>query len=453
MLASRLRTVPVAAAIAAAFALAIGSPVLAAATPAQKKPAAASKAPNPAAAKPASKPGSSKPKAGTKTRKPAVAKPFMPPPPPPVELIGITVMPTSTLRDGPPSGQFDGAGRRGPAARFESQPVQGVSSIKPGPTAGAWWALSDNGFGSRWNSPDYRLCIYLFDVRPRTQAGTDSRTALQAVIELSDPAKFFPFRLADESEPERLLTGADADPESLVAMPDDTFWIGDEFGPWLLHFSVDGDLLAPPVELPDGAHSPDHPLVVSRTEEPRIAHSRGFEAMDLAGDDKTLVTILEGPVAGDPPRSLRVQRFDTAAGKWLPFTLIYELDPDTVSVTDISRIEGNRFVVIERDDLEGEAAKAKRVYSIDLDKAQPGKPLQKKLVIDLLSIGNSRGLAQVATPGAPFRFPYLTIESIQVLDRKHVVIVNDNNFPAAGGRGANVPDATEWIWLELQNPL
>jgi glycerophosphoryl diester phosphodiesterase len=109
--------------------------------------------------------------------------------------------------------------------------------------------------------------------------------------------------------------------------------------------------------------------------------------------------------------------------------------------------------VIERDDLEGEAAKAKRVYSIDLDKARPGKPLQKKFVIDLLSIGNSRGLAQVATPGAPFRFPYLTIESIQVLDRKHVVIVNDNNFPAAGGRGANVPDATEWIWLELQNPL
>ena len=212
-------------------------------------------------------------------------------------------------------------------------------------------------------------------------------------------------------------------------------------------------MLTPPVELPDGAHSSDHPLVVARAEEPRIAHSRGFEAMDLAGDDKTLVTILEGPVAGDLPKALRVQRFDTAASKWLPFTLIYELDADTVSVTDMSRIEGNRFVVVERDDLEGDAAKAKRVYSIDLDKALPGKPLQKKLVIDLLSIGNTRGLAQVALPGAPFRFPYLTIESIQVLDRKHVVIVNDNNFPATGGRGANVPDATEWIWLELQNPL
>ena len=331
--------------------------------------------------------------------------------------------------------QFDGEGRRAAAPRFDAQPVQGVSSIKPGTTAGAWWALSDNGFGGKWNSSDYRLCIYLFDVRPRTEAGGDSRNALQAVIELSDPAKFFPWRLADENSPERLLTGLDADPESLVTMPDESFWIGDEFGPWLLHFSIDGELLAPPVELPDNVRSADHPLAITRADIPRLPHSRGLEAMDLAGDNKTLVSILEGTVGGDAPRTLRVQRYDTAAGKWLPGTLIYELDPDTISVTDMSLIEGNRFVVIERDDQQGDAARAKRVYSIDLDRALPGKPLQKKLVIDLLSIGNARGLA-VTAPGAPFRFPYLTTESIQVLDRKHVVIVNDNNYPATGGRGA-----------------
>jgi glycerophosphoryl diester phosphodiesterase len=170
--------------------------------------------------------------------------------------------------------------------------------------------------------------------------------------------------------------------------------------------------------------------------------------MDLAGDNKTLVSILEGTVGGDPANTLRVQRYDTSAAKWVGPTLIYELDPDTTSVTDMSLVEGNRFVVIERDNLQGDAARAKRVYSIDLDRALPGKPLQKKLVI-----GNARGLAVTTPAGAPFRFPYLTTESIQVLDRKHVVIVNDNNYPAAGGRGANVKDATEWIWLELANPL
>ena len=439
MLASRVRALSFVACVAAgAFAFSAGAadtkPTARPAATAKKRPTVPARKPAKAAPKPA-------------------PKPAPPPPPPVVELIGMVVMPADQFRGGPPAGQFDDEGHRAATPRFDSQPVQGISSIKPGPTQGAWWALSDNGFGSKWNSSDYRLCIYLFDVRPRTQTGPDSRAALQAVIELSDPAKFFPWRLTDESEPERQLTGADADPESLVAMPDDTFWIGDETGPWLMHFSVDGELLSPPVELPDAAYSIDHPRVIARAAQAKLEHSHGFEAMDLAGDNKTLVTILEGTVTGDPPRSLRVQRYDTAAQKWLPGTLIYELDPDTVAVTDLSRIDANRFVVIERDDQQGDAAKAKRVYSIDLDRVLPGKPLAKKLVIDLLAIGNAHGLVESLPPGALFRFPYLTTESIQVLDRKHVVIVNDNNYPAQGGRGPNVTDATEWLWLELANPL
>ena len=446
MLASRSRAISVVVCLAAcAFAL---TTLAAEPATAPAKPATTAAKPKPAAS-----PAKKKPAATTKKKPTKPVPPPPPPPPPAVELIGLVVMPPDAFRGGPPAGQFDGEGRRAAAPRFDSQPVQGVSSIKPGPTAGAWWALSDNGFGAKWNSPDYRLCIYLFDVRPRTQLGTDSRTALQAVIELSDPAKFFPWRLADESAPERLLTGADADPESLVAMPDDTFWIGEEFGPWLLHFSVDGELLSAPVELPDAIYSVDHPLVLAHGATAKVDHSRGFEAMDLAGDNKTLVAILEAPIAGDPVKLLRVQRYDTVAGKWLPGTLIYELDPDTLSVTDLSRIEGNRFVVIERDDQEGDAAKAKRVYSIDLDKAVAGKPLAKKLVIDLLAIGNARGLVESQPAGTPLRFPYLTTESIQVLDRKRVVIVNDNNYPAKGGRGPNVTDATEWLWLELATPL
>jgi glycerophosphoryl diester phosphodiesterase len=451
MLASYPRALNLAAALLVSCAFA--SPSLAQA-PAPAKPATTTTTTKKPAAKKPTTTSKPKPKTATAAKKPVKpAPPPPPPPPPPVELIGIIVMPPDAFRAGPPTGQYDNEGRRAAAPRFEAQPVQGVSSIKPGATGGAWWALSDNGFGGKWNSSDYRLCVYLFDVRPRTEAGTDSRNALQAVIELSDPAKFFPWRLADENSPERVLTGLDADPESLVTMPDDSFWIGDEFGPWLLHFSDDGELLAPPVELPDNVRSVDHPLAITKADIPRLPHSRGFEAMDLAGDNQTLVSILEGTVGGDAPKTLRLQRYDTAAGKWLSPTLIYELDHDATSVTDMSLIEGNRFVVMERDDLQGDAAKAKRVYSIDLDRAVPGKPLAKKLVIDLLAIGNSRGLVVTSPAGAPFRFPYLTPESIQVLDRKHVVIVNDNNYPATGGRGANVKDATEWIWLELGNPL
>jgi hypothetical protein len=48
-----------------------------------------------------------------------------------------------------------------------------------------------------------------------------------------------------------------------------------------------------------------------------------------------------------------------------------------MSVTDMSRIEGNRFVVIERDDFFGNSARAKRVYSIDLDRRCPASRWQR----------------------------------------------------------------------------
>ena len=198
-----------------------------------------------------------------------------------------------------PPAQFDDEGRRAAAPRFDAQPVQGVSSIKPGPTAGAWWALSDNGFGGKWNSSDYRLCIYLFDVRPRTAGRPDSRTALQAVIELSDPAKFFPWRLTDENSPERLLTGADADPESLVTMPDESFWIGDEIRP-VAAALLGGRRVAGAAGGTAGQRAFGGSSAGARARRRcrGCAHSRGFEAMDLAGDNKTLVTILEGTVDG-----------------------------------------------------------------------------------------------------------------------------------------------------------
>ena len=41
----------------------------------------------------------------------------------------------------------------------------------------------------------------------------------------------------------RLLTGADFDVESIARMDDGTFWVGEEFGPYLLHFDEQGALL------------------------------------------------------------------------------------------------------------------------------------------------------------------------------------------------------------------
>ncbi|MGO8352322.1 esterase-like activity of phytase family protein, partial [Rhizobium johnstonii] len=56
---------------------------------------------------------------------------------------------------------------------------------------------------------------------------------------LSDPNKIAPFPIVLEGNDTRYLTGADFDIESIQPV-DDGFWIGDEFGPYILKFDTSG---------------------------------------------------------------------------------------------------------------------------------------------------------------------------------------------------------------------
>jgi hypothetical protein len=367
-----------------------------------------------------------------------------------VRLVAHATMPAAVIRPGAAAGQFNDRGERAAHPRFAGQPVQGISSIKPGSTQGTWWALSDNGFGTQANSSDYRLCIYLLKMSPRRRMNGTASIEMLRTIELRDPNRFFPWRLINESTADRALTGADADPESLVLMPDGSFWIGEEFGPWLLHFSANGELLAAPVEPPDALRSPQHPLVLAGREIATLRASRGFEGLALAADAATLIAMLEGSVSGDPPGVLRLYRYEIARGRWVSSYTRYRLDADARSIGELTRIDAQRFAVIERDDAFGTAARVKRVYRIDSGISKPDGVLAKSLVADLLDIDDPRRLA---TTDGHFRFPYYTIESLHVIDARHLLIVNDNNFPATGGRGADTLDVTEWAWLELRAPL
>ena len=60
----------------------------------------------------------------------------------------------------------------------------------------------------------------------------------------------------------------------------------------------------------------------------------------------------------------------------------------------------------------------------------------------------------VGDPGQ-FAMPYVTIESVVVLDRAHLVIVNDNNYPFSVGRhlGTGRTDDNDVIEIALGQPL
>jgi glycerophosphoryl diester phosphodiesterase len=182
-----------------------------------------------------------------------------PPPPPPAgasTLLGRAVLPASTYAPGPVSGTLLGtAPVNGITPPFPGQPVQGISAALPA-GHGTYWVMPDNGYGSIENSADFNLRVYQVEPHYKTSARTGAGTvSVKRFIQLHDPDHRIPFAIVNQWTPDRVLTGADFDPESLQRAPDGTLWLGEEFGPFLIHTDADGKVLHAPYPLPD----PDNP--------------------------------------------------------------------------------------------------------------------------------------------------------------------------------------------------
>ncbi|MBD2607018.1 esterase-like activity of phytase family protein [Scytonema hofmannii FACHB-248] len=167
-----------------------------------------------------------------------------------VTLKGFATLPADTFAPGPLSGALISAnGRTGP---FPGQPIQGFSGVQFA-DENSFWFLPDNGYGAKTNSSDFLLRIYRVDPSFRSTEGGDGSVNVLNFIQLADPDRKASFQIVNENTTERLLTGADFDIESFNLANDGTIWIGDEFGPYLLHFDSTGRLLDAPISTPNFA--------------------------------------------------------------------------------------------------------------------------------------------------------------------------------------------------------
>ncbi|NUU18907.1 glycerophosphodiester phosphodiesterase [Cellulomonas humilata] len=364
-------------------------------------------------------------------------------------LVARATLSADFLAPGPPSGALatPANGRQGP---FAGQVIPGFSGMVDAGD-GTFWALPDNGFGTKANSADFLLRMYHVTPQWQTAGGGPGEIGVGEFVSLRDPDRRIDVPIVNDATADRLLTGADFDVESVVRAADGSFWIGEEFGPFLLHVDATGKLLAAPVPFV-GGKSPQNPYLAPG-ETPRVRASRGFEALAGSRDGRYLYPITEGAFVDDAQQRRRtIYEFDTAAGAYTGRTWAYQTHQDANVIGDAFLTGKRELLVIERDDFQGAASVMKRVYRVDLGTTDADGYVRKTLVLDALKIANPDHLGSGDGYGTddPFSLPVQSFETVVQLRDGRLLLANDNNYPGNAARIPGTPDDTELALVDLR---
>jgi hypothetical protein len=394
------------------------------------------------------------------------------------------------------SGQFT-TPNNGVTPPYTGQPIPGFSGMIPGTAPLSFIGLPDNGYGTQGNSADFVLGIYI--VTPNFKLEGDRTTSrgpvgVRSFIPFTDPrgllddtyitngpvynrtnyynppAAQIPVDPAIKNG--RVLTGADFDVESIVQLDDGTFWVGEEFGPYLLHFDAQGRLMSRPVRHPV-LRAPQNPQ--NTTQNPaNLPSSRGFESMARNGDGTLLYVTTEASINSEPDkRILEIYEFDTRLERYTGKSWRYAKDSSdsitggtgnttNIFVTgDMAHIDRDRYVMIERDDFQGPPTamnppRQKKLYLFDLNRVDTATGLlRKRLLVDLLDIDDPDDIGGplIGIPNNKFNFPLQSVEVVTPIDAFTLLVALDNNYPGGNGRTPGTPDGTEMITLRCSVPL
>ncbi len=216
------------------------------------------------------------------------------------------------------------------------------------------------------------------------------------------------------------------DSEGLALAPDGTFWVSDEYAPFIMHFGTDGKLIK---EMTPGKGFPEYFS--------KRRPNRGMEGLTISSDGTKLYGVMQSPLYLPDSRTKnksvnnRILEIDLTSDATREF--IYQLENPKLIVSEICYIDQNTLLILERD---GKFAKDttgfKRVYKIDISSAsevsnqeiemmssaelasQGIKPVKKTLTVDILK----------QIPGYSHDKP----EGIAIMGNNILAIVNDDDF-------------------------
>ena len=235
------------------------------------------------------------------------------------------------------------------------------------------------------------------------------------------------------------------DSEGLAAMQDGSFWVSDEYGPHIAHFSPDGVELERMSPLGIQTSGRKLPAVLAR----RWAN-RGMEGLTVTPDGKTLVGVMQSTLYNPNKQKAanltltRILTFDLASGATRQY--LYRQDKPKNANSEIAALTATTFLMVERDGrYSGEEPAQKSLYKIDLagatdvsgDTSAPdgllinGKTLEESDWEALEKAGiQPVGKQRVADVVAmlPNRYPHDKLEGLWVIDAHRVGVINDDDF-------------------------
>jgi hypothetical protein len=205
------------------------------------------------------------------------------------------------------------------------------------------------------------------------------------------------------------------DPEGIRASPSGTFYISDEYGPYVFEFDRQGHLLRR-FDLPSTftiAHPSGDPNAELLGNTSGRQANRGMEGLAISANGSTLYGIMQNALLQDGALATgttdrvglnnRILKIDVATGATQEYVYRVEFANRGQGVSEILAINDHEFLVVERDNrswlsAEPQAPTRKWIYKIDLTGATDVSgtvlpsttlpsgvtPVQKRLFIDLL---------------------------------------------------------------------
>ncbi|HBU38427.1 MAG TPA: hypothetical protein DEB70_11565 [Planctomycetaceae bacterium] len=269
------------------------------------------------------------------------------------------------------------------------------------------------------------------------------------------------------------------DPEGCTLLADGTFWLCEEYRPSLLCCEPNG--MVTKRFIPKGVKLPSSDIQIVENLPAHYAKrraNRGFESLALSPDESTIWALMQSPFDNEAaersgnvrllgcntengqPTSEYVYRLgDPAAADFLTGGVV----PDDGKLCAMAAIGPKKLLILEQSD-DGDT----KIYRCELGKAtnvlnkdknldgvrnllQVGVvPVNKTLVADLANILPSFASDITAgqwQPEVGEQVAGLKLEGLAVLDSKHVIVVNDNDFNVDSLFDENEVKRRSCVWV------